>query len=578
MPLVSFRHYAFATASLLLGGCVLPGDLIDEPTPAPPEFQGVFDYPSEPVVCASPVEGMARFSEESQQRGLVVTGQGGGQPPPRNRDEGDPPQFGTGLAGQALVAQDLDGDGDIDLAAADRAPLVFLNDGAGFFEQAPGLPEAPGGGLMALAAVDLDGDRLPELVGVVRPQDEGSTGGMLIWRNLGFGAWSPPEAISSGQAIPGGEPSSITLGDVDGDGDLDAHFVKRARLPDQMGGWPERIFLSENGVFDAERYIELTAYQGTWGVPALVATFTDRDGDGDQDLFIAGGTPEWGIPPDQPGCAFFRNEGADADGAPVFVDDAEATGTEQFFSAMGIDSADLNQDGDLDYCLTDVGPPVCYLSDGAGGFVDGGLSLGLVPEDPVLDFPTTIGWSIDFQDLDNDGFLDVLQASAPDHGGIWSGTDRFPDLLWRMLPDGNFEDVTEEAAFGSDDRHVGMLSADFDGNGWIDVFFQAESNDGQPLLMMNACGEAHWIELELVGPAGNTEGVGARIEVSSGDRTEIREILTLRATAQTPSRVHVGLGEADIAAEVVVKWPDGVVSRATNLPSDRLVTVVHPDA
>lgn len=545
-----------------------------DPTPAPPVYEGTFVVPDDPVVCANPVAGLDRFSEESQKRGLIV------DPPPGGRGDGGgppPPSFGTGLAGLALVAHDLDADGDIDLAFPDRMPAVLLNDGNGYFERVPQLPPSPDGSLLVLAALDLDGDFLPELVGAHRPFQPDEETSILVWRNEGGGTFAPPESISSGQAGPGGDPSSLTFGDVDADGDLDVHFVTRLAVPGTGGSWPERIFLNEDGRYDADRYIDLIAYE-EWGVESLVATFTDRDGDGDQDLYVAGGAPEWGVPPDLPGCAFFRNDGLDDDGIPIFVNDAAEVGMEPFFSAMGIDSADLNQDGWLDYCLTDVGPPQCFLSTGEGDWVEGGAAvLGLVPEVPVLEFPTTIGWSIDFRDIDNDGLPDVLHASAPDNQRTDEGVLDWPDLLWHAQPDGTYEDATEEASFGTDHRHVGMVSADFDGNGWIDVLFPAEFFDDIPRLLMNACGEAHWTHIELVGPAANTEGIGARVEVTYGDRTEIREVYSLRATAQSPSRVHVGLGALQTVDAIRVTWPDGVVSRAENVPVDRLITVVHPD-
>jgi len=569
-------------ALLLVAGCTAPADdddstpPVEEPTPEPVVYEGIFEVPDDPVVCADPVAGIDRFSEESQARGLIIEGgpPGGGG----GDDDDDGPLFGSGLAGQALVAQDLDGDGDIDLAAADFAPRTWLNDGAGHFAPGPQVPPRPdNGSLLVLAALDLDGDSLPELIGTLRPFDFADESGILVWANEGGGNFGAAEFVSSGQPGPGGDPSSLAFADVDGDGDLDVHFVTRLAVEGTGGSWPERILLNDGGRFSADRYVELVAYE-SWGVEALVSAFTDRDGDGDQDLYVAGGAPEWAPPPDTPGCAFFRNDGLDDDGLPIFVEDAAAVGMGNFFSAMGLDSADFNQDGVLDYCLSDVGVPQCFLSDGEGAWFEGGVGLlGLTVDEPVLPFPATIGWSLDLRDLDNDGWLDLLQASAPDNTRTAEGVTRFPDLLWRGLPDGTFDDVTAEASFGTDDRHVGMVSADFDGNGWIDVLFQAQYFDDIPRLLMNACGAEHWINLDFKGPPSNTEAIGARVEITYGERTEIREVYALRATGQAPSRVHMGLGDHEVA-DVLVVWPDGVRSRVENLPVDRLVTVVHPDA
>jgi hypothetical protein len=122
-----------------------------------------------------------------------------------------------------------------------------------------------------------------------------------------------------------------------------------------------------------------------------------------------------------------------------------------------------------------------------------------------------------------------------------------------------------------------MVTADFDGNGALDVLFQAESNEDIPRLYMNRCTQGHWTNIDLLGPEQNTEGFGARLEFDYGTQTQIRELYAIRATAQGPSRVHQGLGENQFF-DLKVTWPDGVVTEAQNLPADRIVTAVHPDA
>lgn len=561
-------------APLLLTLGLLGCPPADEPPPLPtPVYDGTFEVPADPVVCADPVQGIDRFSQESQERGLVVI-----QPPNPGGDDDDDggPQFASGLAGPRLAAQDIDGDGDIDVLAAEQSPLVYLNDGTGHFTLGERAPFLPYGGLMGIMAADLDGDHLPEVLGASAPIGPTDEGAFAIWPNLGGGVLGEPTIVKTGFVGRDAEPCSIELGDIDGDGDLDLHYCTRNSMQDAGGSKPELIYFNEGGEFSNDRRMELTAYEG-WGVTSLVATFTDFDLDGDQDLFVIGGEPTWGFP-EHPGSGLYRNDGNDADGRPILSNVAGEYGLDASFSAMGVDSADLDQDGLPDYCMTDVGPVRCFLSNNGGQRIDGGLDLGLTPEDPVLDFPETIGWSLDFRDIDNDGLVDVLQSSAPDHGGIWGGTDAFPDLLWRQLPGGGFDDITAETSFGSDAQHIGMVSADFDDNGAIDVLFQAEFWDDIPLLLMNRCGEGHWINVELRGPPDNSEGVGAWFRFEYGDRHEIRELYTMRATTQNPTRMHQGLGASVVVDKLEVHWPDGIITVAENVPTDRVVTAVHPAA
>lgn len=562
---------AFASCALcMLTACAAPTptEVFGEPgRQALPDEEGFveagfFEAPADAVPCDDPADALAdRFFDQAWERGLRL-----------EEREWDPdgPRFGSGLAGMRVAAQDLDADGAIDLLVADGGPVPYFNDGSGHFQRGTGATPAVGL-LLAIGATDLDGDGLPELIGGLAGGDPETSSSFAVWPNLGDGAFGPPEQTFTGLRGRSSEPCSVGLGDADGDGDLDLHFCTRTSLDGAGGTELERIYLNEGGGFDEERFLALEAYDG-WGVASLVSTFTDFDGDGDLDLYVIGGEPGYGWP-DHPGSGLFRNDSSPSQ--PSFTNVAAEHGFDLSFSAMGVDAADFNGDGLLDYCMSDVGPPRCLHSDGAGGWYEPG-GLGLVPDEPVFDFPETIGWSLDFRDVDNDGWLDVLHASAPDHGGIWTGTDRFPDLLWRGGPDG-FEDVTDETGFGTDDQHIGMVSADFDGNGWIDVFLPAEFYDDDPLLLMNRCGSAHWVNVELRGPPENREAVGAKVHLQWGTRQQLREVHTLRATAQNPSRVHQGLGDAE-AVSVMVRWPDGAVTGARDLPVDRLITAVHPDA
>jgi hypothetical protein len=556
--------------SVLLGlaaGCVPESG--DEP-PTPNVVAGRWDLPASPVTCAAPVSGIVRLHDEANQRGLFVPSNG---PNPGGPDQLYPP--GEGLATMAILGEDMDDDGDIDIVAVNRTPLRLQNDGTGEFHELPEIHAELDGTTLAMAAAELTGDRHIDLVGVRPAFQEGAPSEIVLWRGLGNFEFADPEISSSGLIGRGGEPSSLTLGDVDLDGDLDIFFVARNSTPGTGGSEANRILLND-GFGHFPEHQDLLAFGG-WGTVALVATFTDQDGDGDPDLLILGGEPTWGQPPDTPPSAFYRHDGLDQDGLVQYTEVAESVGLGVTFSAMGVDTTDWNGDGLLDYCATDVGPIRCFESMG-DSFVESGVQMGLTPEDPVIEWPQTIGWSIDFQDLDNDGWLDILQASGPDHGGVWSGTDRFPDLLFRGLPDGTFDDVTAETGFGSDDMHFGMVSADMDGNGWTDVFLHAEDYGHQPILMMNDCGTEAWVELEFVGAPENRSAIGARVTADLGTRRLLREVGSLRATAMGPTRVHFGLGALETLPALEVRWPDGPVTRLENVPLRGGIVAWHPRA
>lgn len=545
---VATPQYPLALVLALLVGCVAgPPDPPPEPTPDPGSW---LEQP--PPGCADPTSGFVRLEQVTGERGL------------------DPlPVAGpsTIAAGTTIVAMDGDADGDIDVffPRAMGSIQAFENDGAGHFT-AVEQPEVGlgGSGLAgAITLVDLDGDRLPDLVAEDR-------GGISVARNQGGLVFGPSRVL-----FPAGSgPVVVTLvvGDVDGDGDFDVLLPRNSApgLPpsDPEAGTTDLLFLGDGdllgeGELSAPIQFETASGRGM----SLVASITDFDRDGDKDLFLISDLGHGGAPPS----ALFVNDGGPPGG---WVDRAPELGADLQISGMGVDAIDLNQDGRLDYCISDVGPPKCLLSF-EGGFIEAAASLGLLP--PALPNGRVFsGWSTDFVDLDNDGWEDVAMAAAPPGGpDLFNEFPVEPDALWQGSEDG-FTERAAELGFDDEAYHWGLVSADLDGDGWPELMVQGK--DGSFELWWNRCGDEGWLDVELLGPPENTFGFGAIVEVDVGERTRLREVQGLRSQGQGPGRLHFGLGERDSVEAIRVFWPDGELSHAASVPGRRRVGLAHPRA
>jgi tetratricopeptide (TPR) repeat protein len=164
---------------------------------------------------------------------------------------------------RALVAADLDRDGDPDLAAAGDFGLLWLDNlRQGLFaDRTADAGLAGAAPARALVAADLDNDGLPELIAAGR--------GLEVWWNRG--------GRFERRAVPGlpaaGELAALAAGDFDNDGRLDLAAAGEGGVV---------VFAQE----PAGGFRELAVTGGPGAATALAAA--DLDGDGDLDL-VAGG-------------------------------------------------------------------------------------------------------------------------------------------------------------------------------------------------------------------------------------------------------------------------------------------------
>lgn len=166
-------------------------------------------------------------------------------------------------------------------------------------------------------------------------------------------------------------------------------------------------------------------------------------------------------------------------------------------------------------------------------------------------------------DFDLDGRLDLLLSS-----GDYPDDQRL--RLYLQQTDGAMRDVTAEVGLDHDGSQQISL-ADVDGNGSLDVLvgqtfnrFTPEQRHGrEPRLRLfrSLPGEnAHSIDLRLRGDpqAGvNRDALGAIVQVRIGERLIQRQLIGIGGHngKQHDLLVHVGLGPAERADEVIITWP-----------------------
>ncbi|HYN83901.1 MAG TPA: CRTAC1 family protein [Pyrinomonadaceae bacterium] len=269
------------------------------------------------------------------------------------------------------------------------------------------------------------------------------------------------------------------------------------------------------------------------------AALFDFDSDGDLDLYLVQGSalsPDedprrtkfpWREPTPPRGRLFRNDLERGADGRPrlKFTDVTERSRLRAEGYGMGAASGDVNNDGRPDLYLTNLGPNQLYLNNGDGTFTDATERAG------ADDRRWSTGAS--FVDYDRDGWLDLMVINYADFDAAKSpacysettvrdycGPRSFRAVGNRLLRnrgDGRFEDVTERAGVAREFGHaLGVVAADFDGDGWPDLYV---ANDGDPnQLWLNRHDGTFKNSAWLAGAAVNRDGVAeAGMGVDAGD-------------------------------------------------------------
>jgi enediyne biosynthesis protein E4 len=455
----------------------------------------------------------------------------------------------------------------------------------------------PGGGYsMGFAVGDVDGDGDLDIFAANFGPDR-----LLVNRGDGSSgntATFADRTAAAGLADEGWSTAAAFL-DFDGDGDLDLHVVRyvawdaarpvRCVGPDSRRDYcgpadlpPVADSLYRNrgdGTFE-----DVSAAAGIAAAPqpGLGVVVLDADDDGRPDLYVANdGTPNQLWLNRSAGDKVAFRDGALLAGVAVDGDGRPEAG-------MGVDAGDVDNDGDEDLIVVHLAQETntLYLAEGDGLFEDRTAEAGLAA--PSLPFTSFGARWIDF---DNDGWLDLLvvngavkivepQARAGDPFPLAMHNQLFRNLGPDARGTVRFSELTGEAGEPFRVERVGRAAAfgDLDGDGDGDVVI-ANAN-GPLVLLENVAGSRNpWLGLELVDRHGHVAG-GARVEV----RRRGAPTLWRRAHADgsygasSDPRVLVGLGEHAEVTALRVHWPGGAVESWPPLPLRRYHRLVEGTA
>lgn len=498
--------------------------------------------------------------------------------------------------GSGLAVIDYDRDGNVDLYFAtgcefpielkDTSPTnrLYRNLGGVSFVDVSSASHTDCNGYSAgLAVGDFDQDGFPDMYVSCYGQD-------ILFRNQGDGTFEEVQEQAGIKEIRWG--TGVAFLDYDEDGLLDIYVCNYSTWT-----WETRAFCGDetrkirthcgprsvegefsflwhnegDGTF-VDKLAEAGLNQRACRGQGVVAA--DIDGDGHTDLYVTNDLhPNF----------LFMNKG---DG--TFRDVTESSGAAydargNSQAGMGVDCADINQDGRLDLFVTNFAMDynTIYINMGRDNFQDLTSRFGIVTSSMPW-----IGWGTSLADFDMDGYLDMFvtngHVDSNRHLLGENSTYKQPPLLYRGKKQGKFDFLGASGGEYFQELHAGrgLAVSDIDNDGDLDVVISHQ--DAMPALLLNqklqgSNFDHSAIRIQLVGRTVNRDATGATIRADFGTR---KLTFALKGggsylSANDP-RITIAVRPSETNVQLDIQWPGGNKSEVSGLQGGGDYVIIEP--
>jgi hypothetical protein len=490
-----------------------------------------------------------------------------------------------------LALLDYDGDGDEDIYFINGAPLkgtkvdtppknaLYRNDGNFKFTDVTAASGTGDTGFaLGVAAADYDNDGDLDIY-------VNNYGPNVLYRNNGNGTFSDVTAragVANGHKVGAG----TCFLDMDKDGRLDLYvasyvdFSYEKHATTTEAGY--RIYLGPPYFKPIEDNLYRNNGDGTFtdvsdqaGISGNLGTgmgviCADYDNDGDTDIFVANDISA--------GNFRFKNDGTGKFEETALLAGVAYDGQGVELGSMGVDCADYDNDGWLDFYQTSYNEQMAVLYRNMNGMMFEDVTIAAGAGTGTY---TPVTWGTALVDFDNDGDRDIFVACGHLQDMIehYDNTETYfqENVLLMNMGDGKFKNVSADSGDGMKVKlsSRGAAFDDLDNDGDIDAVI-LNSRREPTVLRNDSDNENHWLEVILRGVKTNRNGVGARVKVVAGDLTQIDEVHSGRGyQSHYGMRLHFGLGKSDHIDRVEVTWIGGETDVFENIAADRIITLTE---
>lgn len=340
-----------------------------------------------------------------------------------------------------------------------------------------------------------------------------------------------------------------SFGDIDNDGDLDVFICNRDDVT-----FNQYNYLYRN---DGGTYVEVTSSAGInlGNQVSFTSAFFDYNNDGYQDIYVANDKPA------------NPNRLYENDGDGTFTDVSVISGAGIAIDAMSTTIGDYNNDGWFDIYVTNTTAGNQLLeNNGDGTFTNVAPFIGVSFE--------SIAWGAVFLDADNDSNLDLYVS------GIFDGSvpSLLPSAFYENQGDDTFSIPSGIGFSGDILTSFSNALGDFNNDGLPDIIVMNDT-DNNFLWENTTTNSNNWLKLKLEGVTSNKDGIGSKIEINAGGKTQYRYTLNGEGyIGQNSNTEFIGLGAATIIDYLKITWLSGTVDYFTNLNTNQTLSIVEGES
>jgi enediyne biosynthesis protein E4 len=398
--------------------------------------------------------------------------------------------------------------------------------------------------------------------------------------------------------------------DYDQDGDLDMYLlnqnihnvnsygtIEKRKETDPFAG----DLFYENRLKEEGRFVDVTKNVGIYNSPlgyGLGVTVADVNNDGWADIYV--------------GNDFHEND-------YLYINNGNKTFTESVSSymahttqfSMGVDIADVNNDGWADIFTTDMMPFDPAVAQVSAGEDSDQIKMikkdfGFHPQSArnhfqinqqngtfsdvaymTKTFATDWSWSVLLQDFDNDMYADIFitngivkRPNNLDYINYLNEYDNknpnitpertkklienmpsepLKNILFRHKGNLKYTDI-KESFIGKPSFSTGAAYADLDNDGDLDIV--TSNINEKAFVYENKTSGKSFISINLQGNDKFKVVKGSKVIVYSGDEFLTKELQTTKGIMSSSSaKLHFGLGNAKVVDSIMVIWPDGLFQK-----------------